>query len=208
MRAARKGRRAAGLRAAVAVAAPRAAVLGAVLAGVLAVTVGGTAGPPLPAAVRELRPAVPGVLRPRAPGLPLPAGPVVTPQRLGPSLVCPSGTRPEVQLREASFVPRPTGVATLLAGRRYRIELRGAVANTTSATIRIRAVRMTAEGRPWRARVDVPALVVAGSTVPLAVSGDVRPGRDERADLESALDWEWAGRELRPCDREALPENG
>ncbi len=119
---------------------------------------------------------------------------------------CPHGTEPGVVLSGAVFSPTLAG-GTSFAARRYRVTIRGVVANDTSAPIRVGAVTPLIAGRPWRAHVTVARSVPARGSADLAIEGTYDSPRTQRARLDSRLSWSWADHALRPCGAAGLIED-
>jgi hypothetical protein len=124
----------------------------------------------------------------------------------GGTLKCPQGTEPDVAVSGASFAPTLTG-GTSFAARRYRVTVRGVVANDTTEPIAIRSVTPLISGRPWAARVTVAASVPARGSAALVIEGTYDSPRPQQARVDTRLRWMWADPELRPCAAAGLIED-
>ena len=165
---------------------------GAGLVAMLVTRAGDAAGPP---AGRVL--AAPSL----APALP--DQPNVVHRPGGITLLCPNGSTPAVLIENAHFVPALDSGTSFRAGR-YRISLRGRVANETTAAIELRSIDVTLDGRPWHATVRVDHRVPAQGSVPLRIEGSFDSASTERAAITTRLHWQWQSPTLRPCGEEGL----
>jgi hypothetical protein len=118
---------------------------------------------------------------------------------------CPKGVVPMVQIHAATFSPQLQGGTTFGVGR-YRIAVRGLVANETSAPIELRSLQITVDGRPWHQTSTVAAVPAQGSA-PISFEGSYDSRAPHRAVVDSRLQWQWKSPGLRPCGQEGLVED-
>lgn len=116
----------------------------------------------------------------------------------GGTLNCPHGTEPGVVVSGASFAPTLTGGTSFAVGR-YRVTVRGVVANDTAEPITIGGLTPLISGHPWAARVTVASSIPAHSSVKLVIQGTYDSLRTQQVRIDTRLHWRWAEPDLRPC---------
>jgi hypothetical protein len=140
----------------------------------------------------------------------LPPGPTAGPNLVrgpdGATMSCPVGPEPELSLTAATFNPQLTGGTSFGRGR-YRVSVRGTVGNDTTATIRVNAIVMTVNDRPWTGRMRTPQTVRAHGTALLSADGIFDSSATQRASLSAHVSWVWSAAVLRPCGKTGLVED-
>jgi hypothetical protein len=124
----------------------------------------------------------------------------------GRTITCPVGSAPSVYITEGTFTPPLVNGSTMKKGR-YHIRMRGSVNNETGAAVDIRTLTASVRGRFWDARITVPHLIAAQSSVRIEIDGDYLSTESGPVDVATHFDWRWHATDLTACGEAGLIED-
>jgi hypothetical protein len=144
----------------------------------------------------------------RPPLLPAATGltPYIVTDADGRTITCPVGSAPSVYITEGTFMPPLVNGSTMKKGR-YHIRMRGSVNNETGAAVDIRSLTASVRGRFWDARITVPHLIAAQSSVRVEIDGDYLSTEPGPVDVATHFDWRWHSTDLTACGEAGLIED-